>query len=84
MRKHGIKGVVVVVAIGALALASSAAGGSAGAWCPQSSASGCEQVGARTGDGSSNAKKQRVRTQPRVVFEQGGQQIWCAGKHCMY
>ncbi len=30
------------------------------------------------------AKQQRVRLQPRIVFEQGGQQVWRAGNHIMY
>lgn len=84
MGEHGTRGIVIAVAIGALALASSATGGNSGTSCPQSAGSGCEQVGARSGAASSKAKQQRARPQPRIVFEQGGQQIWRAGDHVMY
>lgn len=84
MGKHGTRGVVLAVAIGALALAPSAVGGSADTSCLESAASGCEQVGARPGAAPSKAKQQRAQLQPRIVFEQGSQQIWRAGNHLMY
>jgi hypothetical protein len=82
MGKHGIKGVVVAMAIGALALAPTATGGSAGAACLESAASACQPVGA--GGGASKAKPQRARPQPRIAYDDGGQQVWRAGNRFMY
>ena len=85
MGKHGIRGIVIAVALGAFALAPSAAGGNAGTSCLESAASGCQPVGARPGAAAtSKAKQQRAKLQPRIVFEQSGQQIWRAGNHLMY
>ena len=84
MRKHGIRGIVVGVAIGALALAPTAVGGNASTSCLESAAAGCEPVGARPGAAPSKAKPQRTRLQPLIVYEEGGQQIWRAGNHRMY
>lgn len=82
MGKHGIKGVVVAIAIGALALAPTATGGSAGASCLESAAYACQPVGA--GGGASKAKPQRARPQPRIAYDDGGQQVWRAGNRFMY
>ena len=46
-------------------------------------------AGNGTAEGSAQAtkvaaKQQRVRLQPRIVFEQSGQQVWRAGNHLMY
>ena len=85
MGKHGTRGIVVAVAIGALALAPSATGASAGASCLESAAAGCQPVGARPGsDTPSKAKQQRATLRPRIVFEQGGEQVWRVGNHLMY
>ena len=84
MGKHGTRGIVLAVVIGALALAPSAVGGSTGGSCLESTASGCQTVGARPGSGVAKAKQQRVKLQPRIVFEQGGQQVWRAGNHVVY
>ena len=82
MGKHGIKGVVVAIAIGALALAPTATGGSAGASCLESAASACQPVGA--GGSASKAKPPRARPQPRIAYDDGGQQVWRAGNRFMY
>lgn len=84
MRKHRSRGIVVGVAIGALALAPTAVGGNASSSCLESAASGCQPVGARPGSGAAKAKQQRPRLQPLIVYEEGGQQIWRAGNHRMY
>ena len=85
MGKHGTRGIVVAVAIGALALAPTATGGGASASCLESATSVCQPVGARPGSNApSKAKQQRAKLQPRIVFEQGGQQVWRAGNHLMY
>ncbi len=85
MGKHGTRGIVIAVAIGALSLAPSALGGNAGTSCLESAASSCQPVGARPGAAAtSKAKQQRAKLQPRIVFQQGGEQIWRAGNHLMY
>ena len=84
MGKHGTRGIALAVVIGALVIAPSAVGGRAGTSCLESATSGCPPVGDRVSGGTSKAKQQRAKLQPRIVFEQGGQQIWRAGNHLMY
>ena len=82
MGKHRNKGLLIAVAVGALALAPTAAGGNSAQACPQSSASSCEPVGARPGD-APRSKQQRIRPLPRFAFDSNGQQVWRAGNHLM-
>ena len=81
MGKNGIRGLVLAVVIGALALAPTALGGGSGA-CPQASSSGCERIGARPGE-QPRSKQQRIRALPRFAFDSNGQQVWRAGDHLM-
>lgn len=82
MGKHRNKGLLIAVAIGALALTPTAVGGNSGQACPQSSASMCEPVGARPIE-APRSKQQRARALPRFAFDSNGQQVWRAGNHLM-
>jgi hypothetical protein len=80
MGKHRNRGLLIAVAIGALAVAPTAVGGNSGQSCPQSSS--CEPVGARPIE-TPRSKQPRVRPLPRFAFDSNGQQVWRAGNHLM-
>ena len=86
MSKQHITRITVVGAICALVSVPSALGGSAYS-CPESAGQGCEQIGTRSGDVRTGAKKQQkpqqVRLAPRAGFDGRGQQAWRAGNHLM-
>ena len=86
MRNNTITRVgAVATALGALAFAPSAAGGSTAQSCPQGGASGCEPIGARPGDSRpGDGRTQSARLQLLVRVGRYGEPMWCFRNHCAY